>query len=65
MKTLTLTDNQIKQLDNLMEQIILSTPSENGVYENVGDGYEYRQNYLCAQAIAYLELSYLSSYNIA
>lgn len=66
MKTLTLTDNQIKLLDNLMEQIILSTPSEDGICEpNMGDVYEYRQNYLCAQAIAYLELSYLSSYNIA
>lgn len=64
MKTPTLTNNQIELLDNLMEQIILSVPSENGICEpNMGD--EYRQNYLCAQAIAYLELSYLSSYNIA
>jgi hypothetical protein len=66
MKTPTLTNNQIELLDNLMEQIILSTPSEDGICEpNMGDVYEYRQNYLCAQAIAYLELSYLSSYNIA
>jgi hypothetical protein len=66
MKTPTLTNNQIELIDNLMEQIILSTPSEDGICEsNMGDVYEYRQNYLCAQAIAYLELSYLSSYNIA